>query len=273
MFDVLSMLMDLGRQHLPQGYVGATYLLLGLGVIAALIMLSKGARLVPFISAVAFLGGGVSVGAGVAQHFGWTPWPSIVVLGAVGVALGALLHRFWLAVVLGGCFAVAALGVYSANVVAPHYDDFVQGASLNEDPVYSLPDAAGDAPDPAAAAGEFVNYLSQQVPHMRLILAVVALSAGLAGLVFGLLLPTLSRALVAATAGTLTLLFTLTGLLHLAGKAHWTEHASSWGWIVVACLWSGSLLFNLLDERRRNAPTKIYVKQPDGDDAANPATA
>jgi len=81
----------------------------------------------------------------------------------------------------------------------------------------------------------------------------LTVSAGLAGLVFGLLLPRASRALWAASLGTAVCGIGVTALLkqYAPGALDWLLADAVRAWAIVGVVWLLSLAYNLATCRRR----------------------
>jgi hypothetical protein len=216
--------------------------------IAGLVLCVRGARLIPFLAALAFTVVGWFAGAAIAVNWALPYWTATVVGGAVGLLLGAILVRFWVALLLGSVFALVGVSIYSVNVFPPHLKQYAEGNDVQ----FTLPDAS--QPQSTTALSVFDSdkwaYLDANIPYLATSLLAIVLSTGLAGLVLGILLPWFSRAIVAASTGTLTLLLGGYAGLHVFGWARSLERYESWFPLVLLGVWGVSLLLNLADRRR-----------------------
>jgi len=273
MNETFQMVLDAFTQHIP-----ATGNWLPLGgmlatVLFGLILLLRGAKLAPLLAALTFVGLGGIGGSFVGSWLGLPVWPSIMVSGVLGFIIGLVLFRFWLALLLAGCSCVGALSVYYLHVLNPYVANFTADNYDAENRLVTLPIAdaiAGAADAPSQQLGQLWAYLGQNVPNFHAGFAAVVLSAGLAGLVFGLLLPKVSRALWAASAGTLFFVGGLVALLEVMAPSAlgWLVSLGAWGWVIVGIAWAASLVYNLLHcrEKRPKKPTA-----DDGEAEAAPA--
>ena len=95
------------------------------------------------------------------------------------------------------------------------------------------------------------------MPNLQVSLVAIAASTGLAGLVLGLLLPWLSRAMVATTTGTIAFVIGLYALVHLVGWGEHLNQVTDWYLTGLGTIWLLSLVVNLFDGRsgrRQPAP-------------------
>ena len=181
---------------LPDGYGWAPVTGLSLVTALGLVLLVRGARWAPGLAALTFLGVGGLVGTFLATAVGTPFWPTVGVLGVVGFVLGIVLFRFWQAALLAACFAIAGLSVYYGRALTPEVQNWV---SASAEPGFVTLQPAGTVvgENQASAMAELSSlwtHLSQHVPHFTLTVWALVLSTGLAGLIFGLLLPRASRA-------------------------------------------------------------------------------
>ena len=174
----------------------------------------------------------------------------------VAFVAGLALFKVWLAGMVSACFIMASLSFYGVKVLQPHLTAY-ESRGLDASGLVTLP-VASDVVEPVnvTAAQELVglwNYLSDSVPKFQPSFYAIVISAGLACLIFGLLVSALSRALWASTAGIGLFgagIFLL--LQQLApGALSWLQSLGPWSWGAVAGLWSVSLVFNLLDCRKK----------------------
>ncbi len=274
MNEILNMAYDAAMQHIPHAVVWVPQVGTAVVGVLGLALLIKGARLFPAIIALIFMGGGGLAGTYVADAFGTMLWPTVIVLGVVGFALGYFLFKVWLAALVGGCLAAIALTLYGAKVVSPHIENFSSSNLKVEQGVMgvSIPDS-GAAPvangTPSSWAEQAWTHLSTVVPNFQTSFWTILVSVGLAGLVFGFLLPKVARSLVAATVGSVLFLIAVLMLL----RANWPgalqaiDQLGEWRWIIITGLWGISLLYNLFDFHRKPRPA-ASVEEPEAAGAA-----
>ncbi len=240
-----SIALDALLQHLPTGAAWLPAVAAGVTIVLGLVLLVRGARLVPALVTVTFAGVGLYVGFLISRTYGSAEAPALAAGGILGLVLGLLFVRLWIAGLIAGLLVTLALALYSVNAL--------QGplAEMGRVQVVTLPTATTNAvshePQPwQAVATEYWNYLAEHVPTFRTSFYAIVISAAVAGLLFGLLLPRLSRAVCAATLGTPLLLAAAYALLH----GRWPEADpwfDRWGCTLAAILWSVSLVYNLAD--------------------------
>jgi hypothetical protein len=265
MNELLTMAHDAAMQHIPHSELWIPQVGTAIVGLLGLTLLLRGAKLFPAIVALAFMIGGGAAGANLAGVLGASLWPTVIVLSAVGFALGYFLFKLWLGALVGVCLAAVALMVYGDKVVKPHIENFSSRNLVADQGVMgiNIPDTPLATDVPSSWATQSWENLSTVVPNFQASFWTIVASVGLAGLIFGLLLPKVARALVAATLG--TVLSFLAVLLLL--KTNWPaglqelERLSEWGWIILAAVWGLSLLHNLFNVRRKPRPA------PAGDDA------
>jgi hypothetical protein len=273
MNETFQMVLDAFTQHIPA--TGDWMPLAGMvaTTLFGLILLLRGAKLAPLLAALTFVGLGGIGGSFLGSWLGVPVWPSIVVTGVLGFIIGLVLFRFWLALLLAGCFCIAALSVYYTQILNPHMAGFTS-RGIEDGRWITLPGPEAGTNEAAAAVTQDLSdlwaYLGQNVPNFHASFAAVVLSAGLAGLVFGLLLPKASRALWAASAGTLFLVGGLVALLEVMAPSAlgWLVSLGAWGWLIVGMAWAASLVYNLLISREKR-PKK--PAEDEGEAEAAPA--
>lgn len=242
-------LLDTLRTHiqLPEQYAWApTAIIAGVGLIGLLLMI-RGAKWAVGIGSIAFLALG---GVGGQLLSGWlgTPlWPTVGIAAVTAFVLSIALFRLWQAVLLGGAAIAAALGAYYVIDLTP-----AANAWLGDGTTVTLRDAA--TPETAGLARVWTeaqslfSHLATSVPNFQFNFWALAVSAGIAGLVFGLVLPRASCSLWAATVGTLTLGLSATSLLqsHAPDAFQWLL-ADAWrAWAIVGAAWLVSFIWNLV---------------------------
>jgi hypothetical protein len=247
--QIPTLLLDALRQHIPSG---ATWLpLAGMVVSGAMgvLFLVKGAKLAPWLAAAALALLGAGGGTYVAHLFGAPSGLSAAIGGLAGLVLGYLLFRVLLALLVAGCLVSVALTLYSTNVLRGPVDQYLTRGFDAQTQQISLQsvDAAIAAPiTPQAELAGLWNHLTQSVPNLQLSIAAIVLSTGVAGMVFGLLLPKLARAFWAASFGAALLGVASYALVH----TQWPQcqpHFRQWGVIALLAVWIVSLLFNVAD--------------------------
>lgn len=257
-----QMIYDTVTQHIPDSTAWVPYVGTAVLALFGLLLMAKGAKLAPLLAACAFLGIGGIAGSFPAHWLGTPVWPTMAVTGVLGFILGLALFKFWLAVLLAGCFVAGSLSLYGVQVVSPHMTNY---ASRNYEPALGPVGVALAKPDAAvtladSAQGELAQYWSyaaSQVPGFQASFWAIAISTGLAGLALGLLLPRIARALFASTAGTLCLFVALTAVLKAGwpDALTWLHSLGAWGWGIVGAAWGVSLVYNLVDIRPKSPRT------------------
>ncbi|MBU0637546.1 MAG: hypothetical protein KKB50_01675 [Planctomycetes bacterium] len=273
MKELLQTVFDAITQHIPSDAVWMPYVGIGLTGLFALVLLLKGARLAPLMAAFAFLGLGGICGSFLASWISTPVWPTIAVVGVLGFIIGLVLFKFWMAVLVAGCFILVSMSLYTSKVLVEPLQHFTADNYDAQNGLVTLPEPGAVALEdmsPSAQLGQLWTYLGDNVSSFQTSFFAIVISTGLAGLVFGLLLPRISRALWAATAGTFLLMLAATMLLEaVAPRAlAWLGSLGGWGWLIVIAVWGGSMAYNLLDTRDKRPATG------EGDDAeAEPATS
>jgi hypothetical protein len=263
MKELLQTLFDTVTQHMPRDAAWIPLAALSALGLFGLLLMTRGARLAPALSALAFAALGGIGGSFVAHAFSLPTWPTMVGSGIVAFGLGLLFFRLWLAVLIAMCTVSAALSLYTARVVAPHlvnYPSWGLRTDHGEDIVLgvTLPQAGqrvAAAPSPQADLARLWQYLTETVPQLRTGVLAIVLSAGLGGFIFGLLLPRTSRVIFAATAGTFCFFVALVAILEATWPAALAELKAlgPWAWVIIVAVWTLSLLFNAMDVRPRGS--------------------
>jgi hypothetical protein len=244
--------------HLTSETAWAVLAVLGAAALVGLLFMVKGAKLAPGLAAAATTGIGGAIGTTLPSLTGTPYWPTVAVCGVVGLVLGLLLFRLFLAVLVGACFALVGIGVYGGQVlIEPLRAYEARGLDPQQQLVSLQPPSAEAAAAPwqAELAGRW-EYLSATVPSFQVSVFAIVASTLLAGIIFGLLLPKLARAFWAASLGT-GLLFAAT---YVGLNLKWPEHLgvfAQWGPVVAAGLWLLSLAYNFMDvQAAKPAPKK-----------------
>lgn len=254
------------RLKLPDGYEWAPLVSFGLVTALGLLLLIRGARWAPAFAALAFLGIGAGAGSFLSHAIGTPMWPTVGVVGVVGFVLGLVMFRFWQAVLLASCFMIAGLSVYYVRVLTPEVQNWL--SATPQSGVITLRDAGSVVGENhSTALTEFKSlwtHLDQNVPDFAPTTWILLLSTGLAGLIFGLLLPGVSRALWAASLGTLFFGIGLTGALSrfAPGALDWLKTNHGWAWAIVGLIWMASLALNLATGRRQKASEQPKKSAP-----------
>jgi len=246
--DLPKLIFETFNRHIPPG---AGWLPMTVAAVTALlgfVFLVKGARLAPILASVCFglLGaaGGKLVSGGLSTPF----WPSVAVGTGIGLVLGVLLLRLWLAVLAGVCLIVVGLSIYTGQVLRGPLNSYLASGLDRSRQLVTLPNgSASDRPVTWQTQGhDLWTHLSSTVPNFQPSFYTIVLSAGLAGLVLGLLLPRVTRAFWAASFGTGLVLVAVNSAAHACWPAA-LPWVNQWGLVVAAVLWGVSLLYNLAD--------------------------
>lgn len=253
-YDALARLVPGDSGWLPIG--GAA----GAALVGLLLVL-KGAKLAPALTALITAGAGGWAAAYAASLLSVPFWPATIVGVALGGVLGVALFRIWMSIMVAGCFIAAAMAFYGAKVLSPHLQQYAAERRA------LLP--ADAAPAILGEVGDAWNYLSQNVYNFQPSVYAIVLSSGIAGIVFGLLVSAAARALWAATFGTLLALVGTCVVLKLLAPAalDWLASIGGWGWTLVAGVWAFGLIHNFLDVRRRR-PKRVTDDSAEPDPAA-----
>ncbi len=275
--EVIIALFKTLTEHLkmPEGFEWAPLAGFGLATAFGLMLLLRGAKWAPALAAVTFLGIGGCVGSFLTQAIGTPLWPSVAIVGALGFVLGLVMFRFWQAILLATCFMIAGLSVYYVRVLTPEVQNWVSaGPQAGMITLREAGTVVGE--NQSTALAEFKNlwsHLDRNVPDFSTTTWILLLTTGLAGLIFGLLLPGVSRALWAASLGTLFFGIGVTaGLSHFAPSTlDWLKSNHGWAWGIVGVIWLFSLGLNLANCRRKK-PDKD-AEEASTETKRKPATA
>lgn len=260
----LKQLLDTLLQHVPSGQAWVPYAGVAGVTLFGLVLMLRGARLAPLLAACLFLGAGAIGGSYAAAGFGLPLWPTMGAAGVIGFILGLAMFRFWLATLVGVCFAGAGLGVYGAQVLAPHILNY-QSQGLG--PQVTIPEPGsplavqGTSPE---ELGKLWTHLSATVPNFQPSFFAIGIATLLAGFIFGMLLPTASRALFAATAGTFLVGCGVTAGLQSfapAGLA-WLQSNTGLSWSAVGVAWFAALIYNMVTCRTKRPGKVIDESRP-----------
>jgi hypothetical protein len=251
---------------LPAGYEWAPLAGLCVATAFGLLMLVRGARWAPGLAAFTFLGIGGAAGSFLAQAIGTPFWVTVVVVAVVGFVLGLALFRLWQAVLLSACFIIAGFSVYYVRVLTPEVQNWVSASS---EPGFVTLQPAGtvvgdNRPSALTELNSLWRHLDASIPDFSTTSLVLVLSTGLAGLIFGLVLPRVSRALWAASLGMLIFGIGATALLKqfAPGVLEWLLADNLRAWSVVGAVWALSLVLNLLTCRKKTEKNEREEKAP-----------
>ena len=255
--ELIVALYETLTQHLklPEGYEWAPLAVIGLVTVFGLMLLLRGAKWAPGLAAVTFLGIGGCAGSFLSQAIGTPFWPTVGVVGVLGFVLGLVMFRFWQAILLATCFVIAGLSVYFVRALTPEVQNWI--SATPQAGLITLRDPGTVVGENQSTAWtEFQSlwtHLDQNVPDFSPTTWTLVLSTGLAGLIFGLLLPGVSRALWAASLGTLFFGIGVTAVLsRFAPSAlDWLKAHHEWAWGIVGIVWLLSLALNLVTGRHK----------------------
>lgn len=235
-----------------------------LTVLVGVLLLVKGGRLAPAVIALVLAGAGALGGALLPAIPDLPAWSPVIIGALVGLVLGILLFRVWLTILVAACLAGAALSVYGSQTLGPPLREYLSRGYDSAAEQVTLLAPAGESPVTPSwrhESGELWWYVCQTVPSFRINVVAIALTAGIAGLVFALLLPKLARAFWAATTGTALFLVGAYPLL----QRYWPAGATALdrsALLVAAFLWGGALIYNVADLGDRRPITKAPEPEP-----------
>ena len=256
--ELLPALFETMIDHLklPGGYKWAPTAVFAVVSGFGLMLLLRGARWAPGLAGLTFVAISGLGGSFLARAIGTPFWPTVGVTGVVGLVLGLSMFRFWQAVLLAACCIIAGFSVYFVRTLNPEVA--IWRAGLPESGVALQPAgtiAGENRPSAMSELNSLWQHLDANVPDFATTSLVLLLSTGLAGLVFGLLLPRASRALWAASLGTLIFGVGATALLRQFAPEplSWLLADNMRAWGVVGAVWMISLALNLVTCRQRPA--------------------
>jgi len=266
--DLPQMFLNTIKEHIPPGAEWMPLAATAVVALIGLVFMVKGARLAPVLAALVFALVGGLAGSLLATLFATPLWPTAAGCSAVGLLLGVVLFRVWFALLVAACLALVSLAVYGGQVLREPLDSYLSAGLDREKQLVTLPEA-GSPVAPSSdwqkeAAGLWA-YLGEQVPNFQTSVWAIVVSTGLAGLIFGLLLPKIARALWAASLGTALLALAVGTAVQLRCPDHmpWLQCE---GLIVAAALWVLSLAYNWADVHG------VRLKKPAKGGAAKAAT-
>ncbi len=250
-------LFDFASSHLtpPPGYEWAPLAVVGALALVGLLFLTRGARWARALAGLTFLAIGGGAGVAVARAIGTPQWPTVGVGAAVCCLVGVMLFRFWQALILALTCVLAGFSVYYVRTLTVPVDNWM---SASADPNFVSLDPAGTVVGAARTSGwvrfqDLWAYLSQNVPGFSTNAWAILLGAGIGGLLIGLLLPRLSRALWAATLGTVLAGVGVAALLkdYLPDALDWLLADNTRAWAIVGGVWALSVILNFLTAGKR----------------------
>ena len=237
------------NEHVPSGAAWIPVAVLAGLAALGLILMAKGARLAPWFAALILGGVGAGAGSAIAGAAGTPLWPTVAACGVVGLALGIVLFRIWLALLVSTCLIIAALGVYGAQQLREPLNAYLsRGLDVQKQEV-TLPGAPETEAARTTAQAELSglwSHLTATVPTFQSSFYTILALAGLAGLVIGFVTPKIARAFWAATIGTALAMVAAYGLVQSCWPAG-SAWLGQWGLIVAAVLWGMSLVCNWAD--------------------------
>lgn len=245
----------------------------GMTLLIGLITIWRGARWArgSMSSGLALIGG--VGGYFLAVQIATPVWITTLIGGVVGAAVGVLFFRLWQALLLGGVAAGAALGAFAVFSLTPAIQSWTDGQPV--DGIHATLKPAGTVvgehqPTVAEQARSLWQHLNTTVPNFAMKFWGVLLSSGLAGLVFGLLLPRTSRALWVATIGTMLLGSGAAGIMnaYAPDALAWLGQQPMWSWGIVGATWLIAFVYALRSTRPRSRASADESEQP-----AKPAIA
>lgn len=256
--QLLTSLAQMMRTHiqLPDGLAWAPAAAAAVTLVFGLITVMRGARWAPGLMATGFsVLGGVG-GYLLAGQIATPPWLAAAIVAVAGGVIGVLFFRIWQAGLLACAAMGLAVGVFAVQSLTPEIHAWTQGAAP-DDVAFELRPAGSVVGDQQPGMGEQVaslwEHLGANVPGFRAKLVSVLVASGLAGLIFGLLLPRASRALWVSSSGTLMLGLGAAGLLQQFAPARidWLVQNPHWGWAGLGLVWVAAFAYALSTVRVR----------------------
>ena len=190
--DLPGMLLQTVQDHIPTGAAWVPLAVLAGIAGAGLILMTRGARLAPGLTAVAIAFGGGALGAMLVPLVNTPFWPTVAIASTLGLVFGIVLFRLWLAILVAGCLVVASLGVYANQTLRDPLNTYlsrgldVQNQEITLRPAGEVVAARSTAQTELAGLWD---YLSDTVPAFKSSVFVILTAAAVAGLIFALLLP------------------------------------------------------------------------------------
>ena len=248
--ELIVALFEMFAEHvkMPEGYDWVPAATSAGIAVAGLILLLRGARWAPGFAALSFLLIGGGLGAFLGDIIALPMWLTGGIGGVLGLVLGVVMFRLWQATLLASCCVILGLSVYFVRTLHVEVQNWISGPTEAEF-ITLQPAGSVVGEQTSSVQAEFQSlwqHLSDNVPNFQMTFWSLLISTGLAGLIFGLFLPRASRALWAASLGTITFGIGLTALLeHFAPDAlDWLLANTMWAWCIVGGVWLISLGIN-----------------------------
>jgi hypothetical protein len=244
--------------------------------LGGLVLMLRGARFAKLLTCVVFAGLGAVAGKLGGPMLGAPEAPSIGGAAVVGLVMGLVGFRLWQAVLLGASLAAVAAGVYYVRVLDPHVRNFTS-AGFSQSGEVTLPGASASTMSTGENVRQLWDYCAANVPNFQMQFGSLVSATLLAGLVIGLLIPRVSRSLLAATLGTFCFIAGVGLILQLLAPSLVTQLGAygTWMWALVGALWTTSFGYNLMtcrDGKKKDEP-KDEAAPPANPRRAAPATA
>jgi hypothetical protein len=227
--------------------------------LGGLLLMIRGARWARGLGGIGFTLIGGLAGKFIAEWIGTPLWPTVGVTAVVSLIVSVLFFRLWQAAVLAGVCLAAGLGAYYVfDLAGPVATWIGDGQKVTLRPAGA---AATDGQTwwaaTSAEAQSLWAHLSATAPNFQFNFWAISIGASLLGLTFGAVFPRGSRALWAATIGTVCTGVGATGLLQVyAPEAYaWLLANNLYSWGIVGIAWAASLAYNLINTAERPAKT------------------
>lgn len=271
--------LSLGRQYMAPEWNPPVDIVAGILLIASLLSILWGARLLRMIYILTFIVSGASLGVWLAKRFDVELLIGLVLGAGVLGVLGHLLYRWWIGMTAGICAAtvVIAMGLPWIWDYTEQFSDHYMGSARGLR-FAGCASRAGQTDSNTPGAGQ--NWLAppgfwdayrkqlweQRQMELQRVAILAAIAAGL-GLIMGLILTRFTTLLGTALIGTLIAAISA-GFLLLRYRPDWwasfTPH-SQWSWIVIGGLTLSGMAFQW---RYRRSRTPSHVSHPSAESAA-----
>lgn len=257
--DLLHRLMAFISEHTPSDQQWAPTGIFALVLLVGAVLLIRGGRML----GVVVLGGlgvlGAALGSALAPTFGLPALPLAGVGAVLGIALSFLWRRLWIGLLMAACLTIACWTVYGAQTLEnPAIVEFTSRNFDTQSSLVVLPSPGEQVAGTSllADAVKLWGHASETIPWFQGSVFAIACFAGLAGLVFGFLLPGLASSVWAATAGTAIAGCGAAGLLGLWAPTwiDWLARSPEWAWGILAGAWGVSVILNAYSLRPARRP-------------------
>lgn len=271
--ELISMIQDALTAHLPSSSTWIPGAIMGGFVLFGLVLLVRGAKFAPVFMCIAMAGAGAYAGTLVANNSSLAMMPAVAVGSLVGSILGIALFRVALAASVGVLAMVAGVAAFGMTGLRAPLSDW--GTSATSDEVFEVTIPSDETATVASSRWAELNslwgYLAAEVPNFQKKFYGILGSTGLAGLLFGWLMPRGARAFWAATLGVLVFGAGLQRVLDTYAQdvLFKIEDHGQIAWIVVGVVWLISFIVNFRGISRRRKP----VVTLDDEGGYQPATA